>query len=233
MQSRLGTSIPIAISVSLLLSSPLSAGGHLLKIVQAYGGDVSHPDAQYVQLQMYFGGHGHVAGNFISFFDAAGAEIGLPATFASNVPIELDQSTILIATSSAQTLFGIEADLQMPAQLNIAGGKVCYEWPAFEIDCFGWGSFAALPDASIGTPFNVGVGLPAGDAAKRDLSVSGSPTILESADDTNQSANDFDAANPAPRNNAAQDGIMNPNHVFLHGFEAGTPGGWSFVSPEE
>ena len=61
-----------------------------------------------------------------------------------------------------------------------------------------------LPGSSTGTgaPFNPAGGLFGGSSAVRDISGGASPTLLEAADDTGDSAADFDLANPTPRNNA-------------------------------
>ena len=55
--------------------------------------------------------------------------------------------------------------------------------------------------------------------------------IAPAIDDTNDSANDFGPTTPNPGNNAGSSGFINPNHVFLHGFESGASAGWSTVVP--
>ena len=217
------------------LASPASAIFHLMRIVQVYGGDVSHPDAQYVVLQMCLAGQNQVQGRDVGFFDAAGAAIGVPVVFPAAVGNSASQARILLATSSTETLFGVVADLRMPASLLTAGGKVCFEPGVSPVDCFGWGAYTALPDATIGTPYDAGVGLPAGQAVQRDLAIAGDPMMLDcltpNFDDTNNSAADFDPTSPAPVNNGNVAGVINVDHVFVHGFEAGATAGWSSVVP--
>lgn len=218
----------------ILAAAPAAASFHLMRIVQVYGGDATHPDAQYVVLQMCNDGQNQLTGKTVGFFDNTGAAIGTPVAFPGIVPSSTSQSRVLIATSSAETLFGVTADLRMPASLRLVGGKVCFVPGASPIDCFGWGNYSALPDATIGAPFDAGVGLHAGSAVQRDLSVAGGATTLEClgvTDDTNDSAADFDLAIPLPGNNAGASGVVDPTHVFLHGFEAGVTGGWSAVVP--
>ena len=230
MRAKSGTRVPCVFSLFLLLlASPAIASFHFMRIVQVYGGGASHPDAQYVLLQMCAEGQNHVAGTDLHFHDATGAEIGLPATFEGDVPISTNQSTILLATSNAQAIFGVAADQLMPAKLLVDGGKICFEGLDLLVDCFGWGAYAALPDATIGTPFDVANGLPDGDAAKRDISAGG-PTVLDCiADDTNQSAADFDAGAPAPRNNAGVTGALDPDLLLIHSFDTGSTVGWDFI----
>jgi hypothetical protein len=196
-----------------------------MSVVEVYGGDPSAPDAQYVVLQMYAEDQNFVLNHGIDFFDAAGNAIG-SVVFSSNVPNGVDQSRILIATSTAENLFGIAADLRMPASLLVAGGKVCFD----DIDCVSWGDYAPT-DA--GTPYRTGSGLDDAQAARRRLDVCQaggcSDDALDAGDDTNDSANDFTGGAPAPRNNAGATGEPDPDAVFLHGFEAGSTAGWSSV----
>jgi hypothetical protein len=218
----------------LLAAAPAAANFHVMRIVQVYAGDTTHPDAQYVVLKMCISGQNVLGGHSVGFFDAAGAPIGSPSVFAGSVPNFATQSQVLIATSSAEALFGLTADLRMPASIRPVGGKLCFEPGASPVDCFGWGNYSALPDASIGTPFDAGVGIGPGDAVKRDLTVAGDPGLLECTapnDDTNNSAGDFDATIPGPGNNAGASGIVDPDHIFLHGFETGSHAGWSAILP--
>ncbi|MBP7588741.1 MAG: hypothetical protein KBA72_12380 [Thermoanaerobaculia bacterium] len=221
----------------ILVAAPAAADHHLMRIVQVYAGDVTHPDAQYVVLQMCFGGQNVLAGHDIGFFDAAGAAIGSPVAFQTNVASGNSQDRVFIATSSAVALFGVAADLLMPARILPVGGKLCFEPGVSPVDCFGWGNYSALPDPTIGTPFDAGIGITPGDAEQRSLSIDpdgGSSTlecIAPAIDDTNDSANDFGPTTPNPGNNAGSSGFINPNHVFLHGFESGASAGWSTVVP--
>ena len=223
------------VAASLVLSAaPAAANFHIMRIVQVYAGDASHPDAQYVVLQMCIANQNVLGGHGVGFFDAAGAAIGTPVVFPGTVANSASQSRVLVATSSAEALFGLTADLRMPARILPVGGKLCFEPGVSPVDCFGWGNYSALPDATIGTPFDAGIGITPGDAEQRDLSVAGGSSTLECTtpnDDTNDSAADFDPTIPNPGNNAGATGVVDPSHVFLHGFEGGVSGGWSAVVP--
>jgi hypothetical protein len=224
---------------TLLFAVPATADHHIMRIVQVYGGDLSHPDAQYAVLQMCIGGQNVLQNHTVHFFDAAGVEIGSGPVFPSNVPSGASQAKVLIATTSAEIVFGISADLRVPARILAPGGKFCFETgPA--IDCVAWGAYDPDPpgpplDATVGNPYDPTNGLSPGDAIQRDLAIDGGSTTLDCLgdfDDTNDSAADFDPLPPAPGNNAGASGFPNPDLVFVHGFESNAlPGGWSSIVP--
>lgn len=188
-----------------LASLPAIASFHLMKIVEVFPGTAASPNAQYVVLQMYAAGQTFVGGHSIILYNAAGNQIDSVA-FIGAVTTGSNQSKILISTSAAQTFFGVTPDLIWAGDIPRAGGKVCFD----TIDCFAWGNYTGTP-VGVGTPFNAAVGLQSGKAAIRRLDVSGSPTVLEGTDDTDDSANDFVSGLPAPRNNPGQSGTIPPN----------------------
>jgi len=219
-----------ALLLVVLAAAPAAATFHFMCVVEVYGGDDLAPDAQYVVLQMYSAGQTLVAGHSVAFYDEDGLLLD-SATFAENVGNGADQAKILIATPSAEALFGITADLRMPAALATSGGKVCF----VGVDCVAWGGYNPA-DAAVGTPFQGATGLEEGDAAIRRLDVCQTAGCndaeLDAADDTNDSANDFFAGAPAPRNNGGAIGSFDAQAIFLHGFEDAATGGWSAaVSP--
>jgi hypothetical protein len=182
--------------VCLLLASPAVATFHLMKIVEVFPGTGADPMAQYVMLQMYFPGQNFVGGHSLTIYDASGTKVGT-FTFPGSVANGANLATILIATSDADALFGVTADLMMTPVTQAAGGAACWD----VVDCVAWGSFSAaasLP-ASAGTPFNAPTGLVPDMAMHRDLSSGGSVTA-------------FAFAPPAPKNNAGQVGtVPTPN----------------------
>ena len=225
--------VALLVLLAALAAAPAPAAFHLMRIVQVHGGDEDHPDAQYVVLQMCFANQNFVAGHAVGFFAADGSPAGT-ATFAANVPNGANQARILIATSTAELVFGLAADLRTSAAIDPAGGKVCFDPGLSPIDCFAWGAYSALPDPTVGNPFDPLVPL-SGDAAFRDLSIAGDPTMLDCVtpnfDDTDDSAADFDPNPPAPGNNAGDTGAVPAELVFVHGFEAGSAAGWSVEMP--
>ena len=187
----------------LALSAPAMATFHLMKVVEIFPGTAASPSAQYVVIQMYASGQNLVGGHALTVYNAAGSVVGT-FTFPGNVPNGANQAKILIATSQAESFFGLSADLVMSASVLSAGGKVCW---AGTIDCVAWGSFSG-GSTGVGTPFNANGGLASGRAAARRLNIAGSSTVLDGGDDTDNSANDFAFATPVPRNNAGAMGTV-------------------------
>jgi hypothetical protein len=208
--SMLRRSVLIFLLAGVLFPTHLPAAFHLMSIKEVFPGTAAAPNARYVMLQMYAAGQSFVAGHPVIFYDATGAQTNM-FTFTNNVAIGSDQATILIATTEAQALFGITPDLTMTAAAMIpAGGKVCFD--AF--DCVSWGNYSGST-SGVGNPFNPSGGLTQGEAARRRIDIAGSPTTLDLADDTNDSANDFLFAFPGPRNNLNQTTTTAPTSTTL------------------
>src|SRR5262249_36263795 len=127
---------------------PARATFHLISISEVF----AEGGAQYVELQMYspIEPQNLVAGHTVIFYNAAGTEVGR-LTCPNNVASGANQSSILFATSSAATSFGVTPDFVLPvALMNPGGGKVCWE----TFDCFAWGAYTGSA-LGVGTPFGV------------------------------------------------------------------------------
>jgi hypothetical protein len=192
------------------LSVPAAwASHHLMMVREVYAGNATGSDdeaaAQFVELQMYAAGQNVVSGHRVVVYSASGAPVAT-FTFANNVTNGADQSSILVATAQAQTVFGVTADLIMgSAAIPSAGGKVCFESSSLGvIDCVAWGSYGGSA-TGVGTPFNVPEGLVGGASILR-TDARGTVGILDGADDTNDGAADFFFAEPRPRNNGGVTG---------------------------
>ena len=157
----------------------------------------------YVMLQMFADGQ-NVALNthYIDILDSTGmaaAEYPLPVGMVGQ-----NQRTILIGNSVPG------ADFNNPGVVIPANGAVCYDQTnsyngTGGLDCVAWGSFTgtAHPLSSPGLPVALpGVGLAAGQSLVRKIN-RGCVTLLDSADDTNNSSADFALGTPIGRNNAA------------------------------
>jgi hypothetical protein len=181
------------------LLAPPGAGAsfHLMQVREVYPGSAADPEAEYVELQMWSGGENFVGGHFVRSYDATGAVVAT-STFPANVPDGANQSTLVLATAQAEARFGIIADAALaPAgQLSPGGGAVCWE----AIDCVSWGSFAGTLPSPAGTPATP-AGIPDGMALGRSLARA-CATLLDPADDSDNSAADFAAVSPAPRPNS-------------------------------
>lgn len=213
----------LASAVALLLAAPNAhASFHLMKVVEVFGGTAAAPNAHYVVIQMYSGGQSFVGGHHITVYNAAGT-LTNTFTFSSSVANGSSQDKILIATPEAASFFGLSADLTMSAALVKAGGKVCFD--AIPEDCVAWGAWTG-GSGGVGTPFNAGGGLIPGKAAIRRLDIATgvgtSNSQLDAADDTDDSANDFLAGLPAPKNNARASGTVPANtcgNLVVEGLE--------------
>jgi hypothetical protein len=190
----------VALAASLALmglafsAAPAQAVFHLMKIREVYA-SAANPGSEFVELQMYAAGQNFVQGHAVHFYSAS--TNSPTATFDANVPNGQTQSTILIASVQAETEFGVQADKEitlMPSDFDPTGGAVCFE----NIDCVSWGSFSGSPMSPTGTPAPA---IPEGSSLERSIAPN-CPTLLENADDTNDSLTDFGIATPTPRNNA-------------------------------
>ena len=180
---------------------------HLMSIMEVFPGTVLQPNAQYVMLRAYAAGQSFVSGHKLYFFNAAGVKVD-SANMPGNVASGANQMSILFATPTAQVLFAIAPDFPMPAAMNPAGGKVCFD--ASNIDCFAWGNYTGSP-VGIGTPYRKDFGLSLGESAIRRMDVTGGATVLDAGDDTNNNDNDFNPGTPAGRNNAGGNVVLPPS----------------------
>jgi hypothetical protein len=190
-----------------------SATFHEMSIREIYAGSAEHPNADYVELQMWRSGQNFVGGHDLLAYGPAGSP--KENFLASDVPGGANQSTILIATQEAAELFGIAADetLSPANQLDPSGGAVCWE----DLDCVSWGSFGGSLPSPGGTPAPA---IPDGMALRRTIAP-GCATLLEPTDDRDNSAADFSVASPAPR----------PNSVAPSERACGSPGGQAEGGP--
>jgi hypothetical protein len=178
-----------------LAATPASATFHEMSIREVYPGSTAEPEAEYVELQMWAAGQNLVGGHSLRTYSASGALVGT-TTFAHDVSGGANQSTILLATTAAESHFALIADATMaPNQLDPAGGAACW---AESIDCVSWGSFSSSLPSPAGAP---AVAIPDGMALRRTISP-GCPTLLEPTDDRDNSAVDFSPVFPSPRPNS-------------------------------
>lgn len=195
-----------------MTASVLASSFHLMKIKEFFPGCAAAPNAQYIELQMYFAFQNLVSGKQVRVFDSTGALIAT-FTFPSDVTNGADQATILLATAEAQTFFSLTADMTITPAISLPGGKICFfDPPPFglgDIDCVSWGNYSGS-SVGTGTPFSQTQGLKLGRAVRRRLDLCSSPTNLDFCDDTDNSNNDFVFATPAPRNNAGTNGTIPP-----------------------
>ncbi len=189
-------------------SQPALADFHLMKIREVFAGSAAHPNAHFVELQMYASGQNFVGGKQVRIFSAADAVVAT-ATFPSSVPNGANQAPILVGTPDVQAAFGVAPDLTMSPSIAAAGGKACFVDPGdpyspgvTNIDCVSWGNYGGSATGT-GTPAPA---IPPGMSIERKIS-GGNPSILDDpGDDTNNSAADFQIAPPSPQRNGVAAG---------------------------
>jgi hypothetical protein len=194
----------MAFVIALAAPASAQASFHLMKIREVYPGAIGNTGSEYVVLQMYAPGQNFVGGHELSEYGSCGFGcLQGSASFGSDVANGENQRTILLATPAAATQFGITSDTNLAEALDPSGGAVCWATDqTTPVDCVAWGSFSDSDPtkmARVGTPATA---IPDGKALNRKITPNCS-TLLENADDTNDSAADFQFTNPAPRNNAS------------------------------
>jgi hypothetical protein len=186
-----------------------SASFHLIDVREVYPGNTTNPESDYVELQMYSAGQNQVNIGTLRVYNADASAFhevtpALPVTNFEN------QRTVVMADSQFTTQFGITAD-DTNSNLNLdpTGGAVCWpvNAPGFR-DCVSWGNFtgnatliALEPGASAGTPESA-TGITNLKAIRRSITPNCS-TLLQTSDDSNDTAGDFSEVDPAPRVNSS------------------------------
>ena len=195
-------------------SSPALAVDHLYKVKEVFTGAPGNAAAQFVELQGFANSQNQILGNRLVLFDQSEAVVGTFTFGVDAASTSTNQRTLLLATPGAASLFGVTPDLTIGSVLSRFGGKACYEdidnTTAGMIDCFSWGAYSGAdgsgtpaPGDNTGTPFNAPVGILSGLAPVRDISGGTNAAALDAADDTGDSAGDFDAATTATPTNFA------------------------------
>jgi Ca2+-binding RTX toxin-like protein len=185
---------------TLSFASSASASTHEVMIREVFLGAAGN-DA-FVELQMFSAGQNQVTGQKVNIYQADGSLLAASPVFPSSVPNGQNQRTILIADTAVPG-GDLEYPMMTAATLGYGpGGAACFTGSG---DCVAWGNFV---DTDIGFTGNPGTpvlpgGIPAGASITRKLT-RGCRTLLDPADDTNNSAADFaQTNNPSPRGNAA------------------------------
>jgi hypothetical protein len=193
---------------TLALAVPAQATFHLISISEvATDENTGNGREAFIELQMYASGQNHTATRELRIYRANGTIVaGTPAL--PDVPNGENQRTILIGDSDIPN-----PDVPYPGlgdNFDPLAGAVCFVAGADPsddeyIDCVAWGtpsmSFPAPIPALVGTHAAPG-GIPDGQSLARSITPN-CPTLLEAADDTNDSATDFSlTTTPTPRPNS-------------------------------
>lgn len=198
----MGTAVAVLVA-AFVFASPAQASFHEIRITEIFPGTSQVPEAQFVELQMYSPNQTQTTGQKVIIYDESGIELAA-FTFPRDMPNGATQTHILVATPEAEDLFGVTSDLGMSDEIIPEGGKVCWGTDGFLVDCASWGGYMggdAPNGGQAGPPFNPSQGLVLGQSMTRKTSGGTDPSGLDAADDTNNSANDFQFAAPTPQNN--------------------------------
>ena len=184
----------LSLCVALLaLSTPRtsSAAFHIAEIdeiMTSYSGD---PNVQFLEIQMLGVGQGIVSGSQVGAFDPSGAFLGQVYSVPGNVGGG-NQRRWLMGTSGFATASGLIPDFVMPPGMPTDGGMVCWgkpfnaSNPAAYVDCIAYGTYSGSSNIHVGTP----------------TSLDADGHSLRRVSHTNDSATDFECADPAdPENN--------------------------------
>jgi hypothetical protein len=210
----------------LSLPGPARADHHFVRISEVFLGTGGHTNVQYVSLRAYSSGQDEFTANDaeIVFYEADGDAIGNGEEFTQDPNPFGDQGQVLIATTAAETFFGVTADLEFPATTGLGtGGAVCFESSSFgRVDCATWGNYApGVGEPAANTPFSPSEGIPSGAALRRKL---GGNDELDSGDDSNNSNADFSLRTPVPIGTAGGgDPSDVPRVVLFAGADATVP----------
>jgi hypothetical protein len=194
-----------AIGVVSLTLIALGAGASIaraddsqIRISEVYS-DASSAHGDYIELQMMADGQTIPAGSAIRLCNATtSACVTFDFPPNSTLPASISQRTVLLGwTDNPSADFAVGANLNPPA----TGGGACFYQsvspsPEVPIDCVSWGNFTgSLP--SVGSPAPA---LNASQSLTR-TEARGCSTLLDTPDDTDNSAADFTLATPSPRSN--------------------------------
>lgn len=192
---RLAKLAVLTTAATLAMCGSASAAFHLMKVSEVYPGTALNPDGAFIELQMFSAGQGQVAGHDVTVYDSAGA---LKATvpMGTNVANGQNNRTILLGDSNVSNR---DFDANVGTLIDDAGGAVCFA-DASPPDCVAWGSFSSMTPLPGETGTAAGP-IPDGQSLSRSIT-RGCATLLEAADDTDDSAADFTLGSPTPRSNA-------------------------------
>jgi hypothetical protein len=201
---RIATLLALAGLVLLAAASPAAATFHLIKVREVFAGN---SDDSYVELQMFAAGQSLLGGHSMTVYGPTGTLLH-SSSFASTVAHSANQQTVLVGDTHVQEAFGVAPDLVDSAlSIPASGGAACWNAGGIPADCVAWGNFSGAAALQTATGTSAGLPVsPAGIAASKAIRRTiqpGCPTLLEESDDSDDSANDFSEAAPAPRNNSS------------------------------
>jgi len=176
-----------SIMILCLLAAPAKAEwGDGVDIYKVFLGAYPEPSAYYIMLDVSEGDNFILYSKLLIYGRGSGGIDDWPSVLElyDHVP---SGHFALIANEAVESLFDVEADLQLELPLRREGGKICFEGRGV-VDCVAWGDYDGPADG-IGTPFNT--------PHPPDLSTSILRNRPGPVDDSNE---DFVVGDPWPTN---------------------------------
>jgi hypothetical protein len=189
---RIATATVLALAVVALAAPSAGAVFHLMKVREVYAAPGTTAD--FVELQMTAAGQNQTTNHEVDIYGSSGPVTTVPL---SNVPQGDNQRTILIGDATGIP-GGVTPDVSSPIDLAAGGGAVCFP-DGSPPDCVLWGTATPTipnPQAAAAPAMDGSLSLTRSIAAN-------CMSLLEGADDTDNSAADFQLTTPSPQNNAA------------------------------
>lgn len=187
----------VSLGVLAALVSPVWATFHLARIDEIFLGMPGHTDAQYLTIVPYSNFQNLFSTVQVTVYGSTGTQLADFAVFGANLPSSTtNQKSILVATSAAQSLFGIAAEQTATGALP-SSGVVCFRKGLTVVDCVSYGAYTGSTTAGGSQAGPPAPAVPLGQALRRDFGTDG---VLSATDDTDNSAADFDLTAPRPRN---------------------------------
>ena len=191
MKARSALVIVSLVAGGLAMAAPSAeAVFHFMKVREVDAGTTLAVEADFVEIQMYQPGQNQIGDHPLHLYDASGAR--MDCEIPNDVTQAADNNRILFATEAAETALSVTADFTFPPLLHAEGGAVCFD----SVDCVSWGTFAGSTTSPAGTPE------PDGIPADSSIDRTGPDATIDPAQDTNNSATDFETQPPDPETSA-------------------------------
>ncbi|MDX2170851.1 MAG: hypothetical protein SF182_27535 [Deltaproteobacteria bacterium] len=186
-----GAAVALALA-AISWSTPAWAPFHLVVIEEVFFGTQDCPDAQYVRLRTLSLGQVLVFNQTVDTQTADGSSAPPFGKFARNLSNGASGVAMIIGTSQAQELFGMDMDQVADGRLVIGDGRVCFgSFGGQPVDCLAYGAYTG-DNGSRGQP---AVRPATGQALVR-------------VNDTGNNVMDFQSGAPAPVNNKGESGTL-------------------------
>jgi cysteine-rich repeat protein len=142
----------ITIVILCLAATPARAEwGDGVDVYKVFLGAYPEPNAYYIMLDVSEGDNFLLGSKLFIYGPGSGGTDDPPEVLELYDHVATGHFA-LIANEAAESLFNVEADLQLELPLRRDGGKICFDGRGV-VDCVAWGDYAG-PTEGVGTAFN-------------------------------------------------------------------------------